>query len=183
MIKLVDSSSSNPLPQDAEHSPAPEIPSSASESNPLPDHAEHTPAVIPVDASNVNPIGQSAQPSKASSASNDALIHAISYLIPLVGIINLIGQNTRAKFHGAQSLAYWFIWGLAYWPIIIVSTMLGVLGGAIGGIIGVVLLFILYLGIGLVALPWYLAYTTFKGKDVKLPLIGKFIAEKMGYDA
>lgn len=182
---MVDSSSSNPLPSDAEHSPAPMVPSSATESNPLPDHAEHTPAVRPVDASNANPIGVQAQVSKSASASNDSLVPALGYLpgiFQLAALIGLLGQNARAKFHGAQALVYWLIMVLLYIPILVLTGSLAFMAGAIGGLIGLLVL-VVYGGVGGIVVPLYMLWQTYQGNDIQLPVIGKFIAGKMSYNA
>lgn len=159
------------------------MPSSTSTANPLPDDAEHAPAVRMMDAGDVNPL-LGATPSKpaAPSGSNDSLIPAVGYVFGLLALIALLGQNTRAKFHGAQALVYGLIIVLLYMPVLIVSGMLGFAGGPIGGLIGMLILAV-YVGVLIVVVPIYMAVKTYQGHDVLLPIIGKMVAEKIGFRA
>ena len=161
-----------------------------SDVNPLPPNSQNeTPSLIPLmDPSNVNPLPPESFSGKIEptpKASNDLLVPAIGYL-PIgfqliIGVIGLIGQNPKAKYHGAQSILYWLTIGMLYIPFSILATLLGVLGGAMGGLIGLVVMGVYFLA-GIFIIPIFLAYKTFKGEDVVLPIIGNFVSEKIGYN-
>lgn len=144
-------------------------------SNPLPEHAEHTEAPVASTPADSNPLPSSASSKPGPSASSDLLVPAVGYIFWILALIALMGQNTKSKFHGAQALLYGVAMGLLYLPVMIFSAILG----AVGGILGIVPLlgyFIIIVGV-----PLYMAYKTYKGDDVVLPVIGRFAAEKIGY--
>ncbi len=173
MIKLVDSS--NPLPTDAEHTEAAPLPSETHGSNPLPHDADHTPAPAVSTAADSNPLPGSESKPSAKSASNDLLIPAVGYVFWLLALIALMGNNAKAKFHGAQALLFFAVIGLLYLPVLILTGLLGVMIPILG-----MLVFLAYVLI-IVAVPLYMAFKTYKGADVLLPVIGRFAADKMDY--
>lgn len=149
---------------------------SAMGSNPLPEHAEHTEAPIASTPANSNPL-PTTTPSKPVSASNDMLIPAVGYVFWLLAVIALMGQNAKAKFHGAQALVYGLVMGLLYLPFIILSALLSAISPILSLVLGLGFLAILVL------VPLFMAYKTYKGDDVLLPVIGPIVADKMGYKA
>ncbi len=148
-------------------------------SNPLPEHAEHTDAPVASMPTDSNPLPSSV-PAKPVSASKDLLIPAVGYVFWLLAIIALMGNNAKSKFHGAQALVYGVVLGILYLPILIVTGLLGIMGG-IGSILGLIIL-LGYLAL-LVGVPLFMAYKTYKGDDVLLPVIGRLVADKIGYNA
>ena len=157
------------------------MPTADSSANPLPSDAEHAPAIQTTDSANVNPIhSESVSKSASPSGSDDLLVPAVGYVFWLAALLALMGQNAKAKFHGAQALLYGVIILALYVPVLIVTGMLGFAGGVIGGLVGLLVL-VAYVGIMIFAVPIYMAYATHQGKDVLLPVIGKFVAEKIGY--
>jgi len=149
---------------------------SAMQSNPLPEHAEHVEAPAVSTPSDSNPLPSSA-PSKPVSASNDLLIPAVGYVFWPLAVIALMGQNAKAKFHGAQALVWGLAMGLLYLPVMIVGGLLSIMIPILG-----MVFFLGYLAL-ILGVPLYMAYQTFKGKDVLLPVIGQIVADKMGYKA
>ena len=114
---------------------------------------------------------------KPVSASNDMLIPAVGYVFWLLAVIALMGQNAKAKFHGAQALVYGLVMGLLYLPFIILSALLSAISPILSLVLGLGFLAILVL------VPLFMAYKTYKGDDVLLPVIGPIVADKMGYKA
>ncbi len=165
------------MPSDAEHTEAAPLPSETHGSNPLPRDAEHVPAPEAATHSDSNPLPGSITKAESKPASNDLLIPAVGYVFGLLALISLMGQNAKAKFHGAQAILYSIILVALYMPVLIVTGILGFMGGIVA-LLGLAVL----LAYGLLFLvPLYMAYKTFTGADVMLPVIGRFAADKVGY--
>lgn len=182
-------SSANPLPEDAGHAEPAPTSSTDTQSNPLPKDAKHTdttPSTI-TDHEDSNPLPQEQAPKKApeSAAQKDTFMQAASYL-PLgifqfiIALIGLMGNNTKSKFHGAQGIVYWLLFGLGYGVLAALSWVLLLMTPGIGGLAGFGLVVVYALAFGL-AVPFYVSFKTFKGKDAVLPVFGRMIAEKVGY--
>lgn len=134
--------------------------------------------VVITDPADSNPLPESQSQKAVSAAQDDSLIPAVGYFVPIVALIGLVGQNNKAKFHGMQSLLYWLFVGVLYLPVLILTGVLGISG------LGLVatLLFVVYLLGFIIVVPLYLAFRTHQGQDVRLPVIGNFVAEKVGYN-
>lgn len=99
----------------------------------------------------------------------DKLMAAISYPIPLLGIIILLVEDMKSrpfqKFHAVQSLAA----NVALWVIIVVlSCILGVLTVVLAGCGG-----FLPLLLWLITLYW--AYLAYQGQYFDVPVVTDFI--------
>ncbi len=152
------------------------MPSETHGSNPLPQDADHTETPVQPSVADSNPLpGAETKPAAAKSASNDLLVPAVGYVFWLLALIALMGQNSKAKFHGAQALLYGVVIGVLYWPVLILSGLLGIMIPILGML--VIMAYVLII----VAVPLYMAYKTYKGDDVVLPVIGSFAADKVGY--
>jgi uncharacterized membrane protein len=180
VLNMDDSSTSNPLPLDAEHSPAP-APAEIHDSNPLPPSeipAVQTPVIV--DHADSNPLPESQPNNPVPAAQNDLLVPAMGYVFGLLALISLLGQNTKAKFHAAQAFAYWFLISAIFVPVFIITGILASVTGPIGFLINIAALGLFGLIAG-IAIPIYLVFQTYKGVDVELPVVGKMLAEKIGY--
>lgn len=155
------------------------------DSNPLPPEAHKSDSTPPVitDSSDSNPLPQN-QPSKpVAEAKDDPLIQAVGYLpgiFTIVALIGLLGQNQKARFHGGQAIGYWVVVYLGYLVLAFVVGFLTVATLGLGALLGIAVIGLYGVLFGL-AIPIYLAYKTYQGKNVVLPVIGKFVAEKVGY--
>lgn len=103
------------------------------------------------------------------------LVPAVGYVFWLLAVIALMGQNAKAKFHGAQALVWGLAMGLLYLPVMIVGGLLSFMVPILG-----MLAFLAY-GLVFVGVPLYMAYKTYQGADVMLPVIGRLVADKTGY--
>ena len=100
---------------------------------------------------------------------NDKLMAAISYPIPLLGIIILLVEDMRSrpfqKFHAVQSLAA----NIALWVIIVILSCILVLVtafiGGCGGFLPLLLWFI----------TLYWAYLSYQGQYFDIPVVTDFI--------
>jgi uncharacterized membrane protein len=92
--------------------------------------------------------------------SNDKLLAALTYPLPIIGIIILISDSMKnnpvLRTHGVQSLAL----GVVIWVITaVLAPAAGV--GCLVGIVGL-------------AITLYYAYQAYQGKDVNIPIITDF---------
>ena len=92
--------------------------------------------------------------------SNDKLLSALTYPLPLIGIVILISESMKnnpvLRTHAVQSIALGVIIG-------VVSTVLTPVAG-LGCLVGIA---------GL-AITLYFAYQAYQGKEVNIPLITDF---------
>jgi uncharacterized membrane protein len=102
----------------------------------------------------------SAQPPTSSDQSNEKLLSALTYPIPLVGIVILVSDtmknNPVMKKHAVQSLALGVV-------LAVICTILGLIP-----IVGCITP-ILWLGVTI-----YYAMQAYNGKDVVIPVITDF---------
>jgi uncharacterized membrane protein len=103
----------------------------------------------------------SAQPPVSSDQSNEKLLSALTYPIPLVGIVILVSDtmknNPVMKKHAVQSLAL----GVVLAVFFMVLSILPVIGSCVAGLI--------WLGVTI-----YYAMQAYNGKDVVIPVITDF---------
>ncbi len=155
------------------------MPSETHGSNPLPQDADHTETPVQPSVADSNPLpGAETKPAAAKSASNDLLVPAVGYVFWLLALIALMGQNSKAKFHGAQALLYGVVIGVLYLPVLMLTALLGAMGGIVASL--GTLVFLAYV-VAILGVPLYMAFKTYKGADVVLPVIGSFAADKVGY--
>lgn len=100
---------------------------------------------------------------------NDKLMAALSYPIPLVGIIILLAEDMKSrpfqKFHAVQALAA----NLVLWVLIILlSCILGALTFFIGGLCGFLAIFLWFATL-------YWAYQAYQGKYFEIPWLTQFL--------
>jgi uncharacterized membrane protein len=132
----------------------------ASEPNPTPDPASQPkPAPSPID---VNPtvIDSTASNRVTTEGSNDKLMAALTYPIPLVGIVVLLSDsmknNSFLRVHAVQSIALGVV-------LLIASFIIGLIP-----IIGCITP-LLWLGITI-----YYAYQAYGGKNFSIPFVTDF---------
>jgi uncharacterized membrane protein len=120
-------------------------------------------------------------PPTGEITSNDKLMAAISYPIPLVAIIILLVEDMRSrafqKYHAVQALAA----NIALWIIIVggsclLSVILGALTAFLGGV-GALCGWLLFL-LWFITLYW--AYLAYQGQYFDIPVITDFI-KKQGW--
>ena len=111
-------------------------------------------------------------PPAGDVTSNDRLLAALSYPIPLVAIVILLVEEMKVrpfqKYHAVQALAVNVVLWIA---IVLLGCILGALTAFIGGACGAVpgLLW-------LVTLYW--AYEAYLGKYFSIPILTKFLQDQ-----
>jgi uncharacterized membrane protein len=105
---------------------------------------------------------------------NDRLMAALSYPIPIVGIIILLAEDMKVrpfqKYHAVQSLAA----NVALWVIItVLGCVLAAVTFFIGGVCGLVPLVLWFATL-------YWAYLAYQGQTFEIPYITEF-CRKQGW--
>ncbi len=92
-----------------------------------------------------------------ASKSDNTLLAALSYPIPIIGIIVFLTQkdDLTAKFHGLQAVLFW----IAAW---VITMVVGIVTLGIGFLLWP--LFFLY--------SLFVAYKTYQGEKVVIPIVG-----------
>ncbi len=110
---------------------------------------------------------------KMATKSDNALLSALSYPIPIVGLFVFLTQkeDLTAKFHGLQAVLYWVL----SWVVVMV---LGLVFGALsflGALMWLAVVPLLWLAMWVYSL--YVGYKAYKGEKVLMPVVGT-LAEK-----
>ncbi len=111
-------------------------------------------------------------PPASDITDNDKLMAALSYPIPIVGIIILLVEDMKArpfqKYHAVQSLAA----NIALWVIVVVlSCILAAVSFAIGGLCGLAPLLLWFITL-------YWAYEAYQGKYFEIKWLTEFLKKQ-----
>ena len=96
---------------------------------------------------------------------NDKLMAAISYPIPIVGIVILLSESMKVrpfqKFHAVQCLAFWVV-------VSVIGIVLSIITCGIGSLFFPILWLV----------SWWPAYKAYQGEYMEMPVITDFIRKQ-----